>query len=106
MNKIHKIFGIVLYAAAALLFMFAVWATISCGGIIAEAIEYGQLRASGDEFTIVNFYLTNGSQFFVFSLIVAALGMILHKEPETAAEIETETEIEEEEEIEEETAGE
>ena len=105
MNKLYKTFGIVLYAAAALLFLFAVWATVSCGGIIAEAIEYGQLRASGDEFTIVNFYLTNGSQFFVFALILAALGMVLRKEPEVTAETETEIENESEEE-EAEAAGE
>ena len=82
MNKklVYDVVSIVLYVAAFLLFAFSVWAVFNCAEIISQAKDAGQLMSSGDEYTVVNFYLTNGAQFFIYALILAALAMILQKD--------------------------
>ena len=83
-NKLLLTASIILYVFAVLLMAFTVWAFIHCIGVVSQAISAGQLAASGSEYEIVNFYLANCGQYFVYALLLAAAGLILHsKQPKS-----------------------
>ena len=78
-QKLHFIFGIVLFVVAALLLVYAIWSFTYCADIISDAKASGQLAASGNEYDIMSFYMGNCSQYFVYSLFLAVMGLLLHK---------------------------
>jgi hypothetical protein len=76
---LRKILSIVFYALAALLMIYAVWAFSRSADIISEAIEAGQITVSGNLYEIISFYMANTGQYFVFALLLAGMGFLLHK---------------------------
>jgi len=78
-QKLHFIFGIVLFVVAGLLLAYAIWSFTYCADIISDAKASGQLAASGNEYDIMSFYMGNCSQYFVYSLLLAVMGLLLHK---------------------------
>jgi len=81
MNKqrLHFIFGIMLFVMAGLLLVYAIWSFTYCADIISDAKASGQLAASGNEYDIMSFYMGNCSQYFVYSLLLAVMGLLLPK---------------------------
>ena len=81
MNKqrLHFIFGIMLFVIAGLLLVYAIWSFTYCADIISDAKASGQLAVSGNEYDIMSFYMGNCSQYFVYALLMVAAGLILHK---------------------------
>ena len=88
MNKIlnkKNIPSFVLYAFALLLVIYAIWAFTHCADIISQARAAGQLATSGNEYDIMSFYMGNCAQYFVFALLLAAVGLVLQrKQPITS----------------------
>jgi hypothetical protein len=78
-QKLYFIFGIVLFVVAGLLLVYAIWSFTYCADIISDAKASGQLAASGNEYDIMSFYMENCSQYFVYSLLLAVLGLLLQK---------------------------
>ena len=78
-QKLHFIFGIMLFVVAGLLLVYAIWSFTYCADIISDAKVSGQLAASGNEYDIMSFYMGNCSQYFVYSLLLAATGLLLQK---------------------------
>jgi hypothetical protein len=81
MNKrtVQLIPSLILYIVAGLVAVFAIWAYNHCADIISQAREAGQLAASGNEYDIASFYMANSGQYFIFALLLAAAGLILHR---------------------------
>lgn len=81
---------IVLYALAALLTVYSVWALIHTVQYISGAVASGQLTVAGNVFDITSFYMTSVGQYIVFAAIIWALGRLLQKEsPRPAVQPET-----------------
>jgi len=78
-QKLHFVFGIVLFVVAGMLLLYAIWSFTYCADIISDAKASGQLAASGNEYDIVSFYMGNCAQYFVYSLLLAAVGLLLQK---------------------------
>jgi amino acid transporter len=85
MNKrvIQLIPSIILYVFAVLLVVYAIWAYRYCADIISQARAAGQLATSGNEYDIASFYMGNSGQYFIYALLLAAVGLILHKKQPT-----------------------
>lgn len=71
------ILSIVLYALAGLLVLYTIWALSESIGYINDAVAAGQLVVKGNGYTIINFYMSNCSQYAVFAVILFTLGWIL-----------------------------
>jgi len=71
--------SIILYTCAVLVAAFAIWSYTYCADIISQAKAIGQLAASGNEYDIASFYMGNCGQYFLFALLLAAVGLILQR---------------------------
>jgi len=76
-NKVSKSIGIMLYALAGVILIYAVWGFIYSTGYIKDMISSGQLTFVGNEFDIVNFYMSNVVQYFISAVLLAAIGFII-----------------------------
>lgn len=85
--------SLVLYILAALLLGYSIWAAVYSSGIVSDAIEMQQLVFKGSEFEIISFYMQNIAQYFLFGVVLFALGWILQKLPILEIEIEEEEDL-------------
>jgi ABC-type Na+ efflux pump permease subunit len=74
MKKAEKVIGILLFAVTALLVVYAVWAFINCESYISDAVAAGQLVISESLYDVMNFYMTNCAQYFIFALFLFGMG--------------------------------
>jgi hypothetical protein len=81
MKKIYTVSSVVMFISAGLLMSFTIWAYANCKDIVAQAKAAGQLAAKGSGYDIVSFYMGNCGQYFVFSLLLVAAGLLLLKKP-------------------------
>lgn len=77
--KKARIISIVLFAFAGLLTIYSIWAFVHCQNYISKAMSSGQLVANGNEYDIVNFYVSNCVQYLVYAVLLAAMGYITAK---------------------------
>ena len=71
--------SIILYICAVLVAAFAIWSYTYCADIISQAKAAGQLAASGNEYDIASFYMGNCGQYFIYALLLAAVGLLLQR---------------------------
>lgn len=76
-KKSVPVISIILYVLAALLLGYSIWAAVYSSGIVSEAVAMQQLVVKGSEFEIVSFYMQNIAQYFLFGVVLFALGWIL-----------------------------
>jgi hypothetical protein len=81
-KKSVPVVSIILYVLAALLLGYSIWAAVYSSGIVSEAIALQQLVVSGNEFEVVSFYMQNIAQYFLFGVVLFALGWIIQNQPE------------------------
>ncbi|MFW5713068.1 MAG: hypothetical protein ACOCYU_00170 [Brevefilum sp.] len=93
-KKSIPVVSIILYVLAALLLGYSIWAAVYSSGIISEAVAMQQLIVQGNEFEVISFYMQNIAQYFLFGVVLFALGWILQNLPTFPAE-----EFEEEEDL-------
>jgi hypothetical protein len=79
MRKGYKITGTVFYVLAALLFLYSVWGCIYSTQQISDAMASGGLTFAGNEFSIVNFYMSNSVLYLLYALILFGIGLLLCK---------------------------
>ena len=76
-----------MYVFAGLLAIYALWAYSHWVDIISQARAAGQLAPSGNEYDIASYYMSNCGQYFIYALLLAAAGLILHrKQPMSVTE--------------------
>ena len=80
-RKSMPILSIILYVLAALLLGYSIWAAVYSSGIVSEAVALQQLQFQGNEFEVVSFYMQNIAQYFLFGVVLFALGWILQSLP-------------------------
>ena len=71
--------SIILYAFAVFFTFYAIWSLIRTGSALSSAIALGQIVVTGSEFEIFSVIMSNGFQFIMYSLLLAAAGLILQK---------------------------
>lgn len=76
-NSMNKILGIFLYVLASLLLIYSIWALTNSMSYIGEMIDAGQLTFAGNEYDIMNFYMGNCAQYFVFAVLLAVSGFMI-----------------------------
>ena len=80
---LYLIPSVILYLFAGLLAAYAIWGYFYCADIISQARAVGQLPDAGIDYNIASFYMGNCGQYIVFTLLLAAAGLILQrKRPE------------------------
>jgi hypothetical protein len=76
MIKKTSTFSIIFYALSILVLAYVVWAFTYSYQTVSDAIAAGQLVAKDNQFEIVNYYVTNCGQYFIFALLLFAAGWI------------------------------
>lgn len=76
-KKLYFISSIVLFIIAGLLAAYSIWSFFYCMDIIMQAKISGQIAASGNEYDIVSFYMSNCAQYFVYALLLVSAGLLL-----------------------------
>ena len=84
-KKSVPVVSIILYVLATLLLGYSIWAAIYSSGIVSEAVAMQQLQVSGNEFEVVSFFMQNIAQYFLFGVVLFALGWILQNLPTNEA---------------------
>jgi hypothetical protein len=79
-KKITQIIpSVVLYLAAVVVAIYAVWAYSHCADIISQARAAGQLAESGIEYDVASFIMNNSGQYFIYAVLLSAVGIILQR---------------------------
>lgn len=91
-RKSIPVVSIVLYVLAALLLGYSIWAAVYSSGIVSEAVSMQQLQVQGNEFEVVSFYMQNIAQYFLFGVVLFALGWILQNPPYPEEELDEDDE--------------
>ncbi|MDR2569924.1 MAG: hypothetical protein LBD23_06465 [Oscillospiraceae bacterium] len=79
-NKVIRLIpSIILYLVAGLVAAYAIWAYTHSAEIVAQAKEFGQLSASGNEYEIASFYMSTSGHYAIYALLLAAAGYITQK---------------------------
>ena len=73
--------SIILYIFAAIFAAYTVWSYSYCADLISQVKDAGQLAASGNEYDIASFYMSNCGQYAAFALLLAAAGILLQRKP-------------------------
>jgi hypothetical protein len=76
--KWKKIVGAIFYLCAVPMMAYAIWSYMKSAEIIAEAIEFGQITVAANRYEIVSFYMANSGDHFVYALLLAGIGLLLH----------------------------
>ena len=79
MKRVKSVICIILYVLAALMMAYAVWSFVYCNNLISEMVNAGQLEFAGNEYDIINFYMSGSAQYVVFALLLAAAGWMISK---------------------------
>jgi len=74
-NKKLPIISIVLYVLAGILAIYTIWSIVS----IQAYIALQQVPFSGNEYSIISFYMSGSGQYAIFAVILFALGWFLQK---------------------------
>ncbi|HDR5039300.1 TPA: hypothetical protein QCR75_005764 [Bacillus anthracis] len=93
MKKNYSIFSIILFVLSGLLTAYSIWAFIHCHNYISGAIDSGHLVASGNEFDIANFYMSNSLQYILFAVLIFTAGWMLRKPSTYIKEIKAESSL-------------
>jgi hypothetical protein len=84
-KKTSTTFSIVFYTLSILVLAYVVWAFTYSYQTISEAIAAGQLIVKDNKFEIVNYYVTNCGQYFIYALLLFAAGW-LSREPQVVTD--------------------
>lgn len=78
-TKKAQIIRICLYCLSGLLVLYTFWAIINCYQQISLSIKQGQLVVSGNEFIIMNYYMTNCLEYGIFAVILFSFGWMVRQ---------------------------
>jgi hypothetical protein len=75
-KKKLPILSVVFYVLAAILALYATWALINCHEYIVKLVASKQLVISGNEYSIVSYYMTNCVQYVLYAAAFLFFGRI------------------------------
>ncbi|MDD2361960.1 MAG: hypothetical protein PHV32_11005 [Eubacteriales bacterium] len=76
-KKRISILSIVLYVTAGLLAIYSIWAIINIQESLKNYLTQYQLAFKGNEFDIINSYVSGAGQYLLFAIVLAVLGYIV-----------------------------
>ena len=83
--KLKKVLRLIpsflLYLFSLALLVFAIWALTRSMEIVTQALEMGQIDSVEGRYDIINFLMSSCCQYFIYAIILAALGVILQRKP-------------------------
>jgi hypothetical protein len=79
MKKANFIISIALYVIAGFLVIYAIWAFSHNVDYIGGLISSGELTFAGNEYDIMNFYMSSCAQYAVYAIVLFALGWMMQK---------------------------
>ncbi|MCV2271834.1 hypothetical protein OCS97_012255 [Clostridioides difficile] len=74
-KKISKI-SITMYCLSVVLAIYGIYVFIN---YIYTMLSTKQLTVTGNEYTIINYYLSNFSQYIIFAILLASMGFVIQK---------------------------
>ncbi|WP_026477113.1 hypothetical protein [Alkaliphilus transvaalensis] len=77
-NKKVPLLSIILYGIASFLGLYTAWGLYHTHDYISNMIADNLLIVKGNEYDIVNFYMTSSGQYLLFATILFVLGRIIH----------------------------
>lgn len=77
MKKANGIIAVSLFVLAGFLMIYTIWAFANCLSYISEMTNSGQLVIKGNEYDIINFYMSNCVQYLICAVLVFAAGWIV-----------------------------
>lgn len=78
-KKQVSVLSIVLYVLAGIVAMYTVWATVNVHEYIQGVMAQQQITFKGNEYNIINSYVSSAGQYGIYAIILAVLGWILQK---------------------------
>lgn len=76
MNKVlSRTIAIVLLVLTVVLLGYAIWSVAYAHDYVSSLIEMGQVAVEEDRYSVVNFYMSNSAEYFVYSVIFAVAGI-------------------------------
>ncbi|HHV08716.1 MAG TPA: hypothetical protein GXX75_00360 [Clostridiales bacterium] len=76
MKKANGIIAISLFALAGFLVIYTIWAFVNCLSYISEMTASGQLVIKGNEYDVIDFYMSNCVQYLISAVLIFAAGWI------------------------------
>ncbi|WP_227847961.1 hypothetical protein [Clostridioides sp. ZZV15-6598] len=77
-KKISKV-SIIMYCLSILLAIYGIYVFINCTEYIYTMLSTKQLTVTGNEYTIINYYMSNFSQYIIFAILLASMGFVIQK---------------------------
>lgn len=77
-KKISKI-SITMYCLSVMLAIYGIYVFINCTEYIYTMLSTKQLTVTGNEYTIINYYMSNFSQYIIFAILLALMGFVIQK---------------------------
>jgi len=74
-NKKLPVISFVLYVLAGILALFSIWSVVN----IHEYISSQQVAFTGNEYSIISYYMSNAGLYLLFAIVIFSLGWILQK---------------------------
>lgn len=78
LKKISKV-SIIMYCLSILLAIYGIYVFINCTEYIYTMLSTKQLTVTGNEYTIINYYMSNFSQYIIFAILLASMGFVIQK---------------------------
>ncbi|UWD48200.1 hypothetical protein NYR90_16865 [Clostridioides difficile] len=77
-KKISKV-SITMYCLSVVLAIYGIYVFINCTEYIYTMLSTKQLTFTGNEYTIINYYMSNFSQYIIFAILLASMGFVIQK---------------------------
>lgn len=77
-KKISKV-SIIMYCLSILLVIYGIYVFINCTEYIYTMLSTKQLTVTGNEYNIINYYMSNFSQYIIFAILLASVGFVIQK---------------------------
>ncbi|WP_227834703.1 hypothetical protein [Clostridioides sp. ES-S-0010-02] len=78
LKKISKV-SITMYCLSVMLVIYGIYVFINCTEYIYTMLSTKQLVFTGNEYTIINYYMSNFSQYIIFAILLASMGFVIQK---------------------------
>ncbi|MCC0636135.1 hypothetical protein IC214_05870 [Clostridioides sp. ES-S-0190-01] len=68
-----------MYCLSVMLVIYGIYVFINCTEYIYTMLSTKQLAFTGNEYTIINYYMSNFSQYIIFAILLASMGFVIQK---------------------------
>ncbi|AQU11333.1 hypothetical protein WIS05_06150 [Clostridioides difficile] len=68
-----------MYCLSVVLAIYGIYVFINCTEYIYTMLSTKHLTVKGNEYTIINYYMSNFSQYIIFAILLASMGFVIQK---------------------------